>query len=296
MENRGVSDIDAAVISGGPGLAPSDLNDIKGKYITINVWNSYFRHAGQMILEHFDNEEYDNTVFILGTYCFYPFWSFRQTYAGKRLIVYQMEQLFATNPPDMHWVDVGKIVSFLTDFTTLKGEGDEIWDMCEANAAFLKEHGLTVDKTVPLRFTKSLEELNEVEPEIDLLFYGNLNQRRGSVLADLAYYLYHQDVTFIWLYGADFERQKKYIERAKIILNIHHTSSFNRQEQPRIFYAVINKKCVLSEPSQINYFREGIVESDVHNMLGSIIHLLQDDNYKEQANLGYELLKNKEYS
>ena len=262
------------------------MKDVKGKHIIVNCWNEWFEHPSKMVLEHYDNEEYDNTVFVLGSYCFHQIDFFRKTYEGRKIIIYQMEQLFSG--PDEHWVNVQGIIGNLQRLN--RDDGDQIWDMCLANKSFLGEYGIAVDKVAPLKFTKSLEEVDHsVEPEIDVLFYGNLNTRRSKVLADMAYYFYFQDVSLCWLMGMSLNDQKKYIEKSKIILNIHHTETYNRQEQTRIFYLLINKKCVVSETSTKNYFGEGIVETD--NLAGSIENLLNNNTYKDQAKLGYDLLK-----
>jgi hypothetical protein len=261
------------------------MRDFQGKYIVVNCWNRYFEHVSKMILEYYDKEEYNNTVFILGSYIFHPFTFFKDRYKNKKIIIYQMEQLFLAAEP--HWVDVHKVIKNLTE---AKSQGVEIWEMCSINEVFLKHNGVIVDKVIPLKFTKSLKELNtEIEPEIDLFFYGNLNARRSKFLARLAYNFYHKDISVMWISNLDFDLQKKYIEKSKIILNIHHTDTFNRQEQPRIFYALINKKCVLSEPSQKNYFGEAIVEAK--DFTDSVHFLLENNRYKTQAQKGYEIFK-----
>lgn len=263
------------------------MKDYKGNYITINCWNQYFSHVVKMILEHYDTKEYSNAVFILGSYIFHDLDFFKDRYEGKKIIIYQMEQLFlAHNEP--HWVDVTKVVKRLKKIS--KSKGDEIWEMCSINSAFLKQYDITPNKLVPLRYTKSLEELDHnVEPEIDLFFYGNLNERRSKVLARLAYLFYFEDVSIAWVAGMDFDLQKKYIEKSKIILNLHHTETFNRQEQPRIFYALINKKCILSEPSQKNYFKKAIIETE--DFSSSVKKLLKNDSYRKQGEKGYEIFK-----
>lgn len=261
------------------------MKDIKGKYIRVNYWNRYFVHVVKMILEHFDKEEYSDTVFILGSYIFYDFSFFQDKYKNKKIIIYQMEQLFIAKEP--HWVDVPKVCRRLNE---AKAAGAEIWEMCAVNEAFLLERSIKVDKVLPLKYAKTLEELNvDAEPEIDLFFYGNLNERRSRKLASLAYNFYHKDVSIMWISNLDFDLQKKYIEKSKIILNIHHTENFNRQEQPRIFYALINKKCVLSEPSQRNYFGGAIIESE--NLVDSVQFLLKNNRYKHYGEIAYELFK-----
>ena len=196
-----------------------------------------------------------------------------------------MEQLFLSE--EGHWCNVPQIMNRLR---LAKKENAKIWDMCDINKAFLAERGITPDKIVKCKFTPSLEELNhDKKHEIDLLFYGNLNKRRAGILANLSFRLYHKNISAMWIGNLDFESQKKYMEKSKIILNIHHTEEYNRQEQPRIFYALINKKCVLSEPSQKNYFGGAIIESE--NLVDSIGFLLENDRYKCQGEIGYELFK-----
>jgi hypothetical protein len=196
-----------------------------------------------------------------------------------------MEQLFFSSDP--LWHSVSKIIKRLKE---AKNKGAEIWDMCSVNGAFLKQNKIIVDKIAPLKFTESLKELNlEVEPEIDLFFYGNINARRGKKLAELSYAFFHTGISVVSASNLDINLQKKYMERSKIILNIHGTDTFNRQEQPRIFYALINKKCVLSEPSQKNYFERAIIESK--DFLSSAQFLLKNDEYKEQARKGHEIFK-----
>ena len=262
------------------------MKDIEGEYIIVNCWNKWFEHPARMVLEHYDTEEYDNTVFILGSYCFNTYSFFKDLYKGKKIIIYQMEQLF--NGPDEHWVNIQGIVGNLSKVD--RSTGDEIWDMCLINKAFLGEFGISVDKVAPFKFCKSLEELDlSVEPEIDVLFYGNLNKRRAKILSDLSYHFYFKNVSICWLTGLGLDVQKKYIEKSKIILNLHHTETFNRQEQTRIFYLLINKKCVISEFSTKNYFGEAVVETS--SLTSTIENLLQLDRYKEQAEKGYNLFK-----
>jgi hypothetical protein len=261
------------------------MHEIEGKYIVINCWNRYFDQVARMILHHYDTEEYANTLFVLGSYIFYDISYFSSAHPNKKIIVYQMEQLFLGK--EGHWWDVPQVINRLR---LAKKENAEIWEMCDINKAFLAEHGITPDKVVTCKFTPSLEELNhDAEQEIDLFFYGNLNKRRAGILANLSFQLYDRNISTMWIANLDFESQKKYMERSKIILNIHHTQDYNRQEQPRIFYALINKKCVLSEPSQKNYFGGAIIESG--DFVDSIGFLLKKDRYKYQGEIGYELFK-----
>lgn len=262
------------------------MKNIQGKHITVNCWNDWFDHPARMVLELYDNKKYDNTVFVLGSYCFEDCNNLKMRYDGKKLIIYQMEQLFSSQ--EEHWVNIEQIIGNLR--TVDKKSGDEIWDMSLENEAFLNERGILVDKVKPFIYCESLEDLSSnVKPEIDVLFYGNLNKRRANILAGLSYYFYHRGVSVSWISNMGYDTQMRYIEKSKIILNLHHTEIYNRQEQTRIFYALINKKCVISEPSQRNYFGEAIVETD--NLAAGIEGLLANDEYKKQAKRGHELFK-----
>jgi hypothetical protein len=66
----------------------------------------------------------------------------------------------------------------------------------------------------------------------------------------------------IWAYGLDFDALDEYISRSKIILNLHMSEPYNRQEQIRMFYPLINGKCIISEKSQYNYYGDMIFEYD----------------------------------
>ena len=82
------------------------------------------------------------------------------------------------------------------------------------------------------------------------------------------------------------------IGRSKIILNINPNDGESRQQQTRIFYALINNKCVLSEANRFNYFGNMIVEfTDLPDFASKIFYLLREDNWKNYTNKNY-----KEYS
>ena len=60
-----------------------------------------------------------------------------------------------------------------------------------------------------------------------------------------------------------------------------------------ISYLLNNKKCVLSEKSLNNFYGNAIFEfnNDLHSFDILFEYLLQDDNWKKQGQLGYELFK-----
>ena len=67
----------------------------------------------------------------------------------------------------------------------------------------------------------------------------------------------------MWIFGTvDLD---KYIEDSKIILNLRAFEPYNRQEQVRMFYPLINAKTIVSEKSQHNNMPECILEDNYEN-------------------------------
>jgi len=248
---------------------------ISGKHIQINEFNLYFADITEMLLEHFDTPENDNSVIILGSYVKkgYNTNFFRGLYPGKKIVIYQLEAMMDNSLP---WhapsLVLGNIVG-----------ADEIWDYDLLNIKYLSWKGIKVDKFVPIRATKAIDrKWEEVEEDIDVLFYGFLNERRADILNKLQQRLYG-DVSIVTLSNVGMLQLDDFIRRSKIILNLHAFDPYNRQEQVRMFYPIMNEKYVLSEPSQANYFGKSICEVGKDKLHIQINHALKDDFYKEKA-------------
>ena len=72
-----------------------------------------------------------------------------------------------------------------------------------------------------------------------------------------------------WIYGST--NIDKYIADSKTILNLHAFEPYNRQEQTRMFYPVINEKTVISEKSQVNNMQSCIIESNIEDLAKVIL-------------------------
>jgi hypothetical protein len=245
---------------------------ISGKYIKIHQLNIYFNEVSTMLLSHFDTIDYNHSVFILGDYVHHPISYFRNLYPQSKLIIYQLEQMVGSET----WHPVRKIID------NIRG-ADEIWDYDALNIEYLSWHDIKVNKLVPMMYTESLEQINNLEhPSIDILFYGYINERRYRILRKLQQNLYNQK-SIMWLYGISGKTLDTYIADSKIILNLHAFEPWHRQEQVRIFYPLINEKFVISETSQKNHFGDCIVESDEDDLANTIKYWLNDDRWAEKA-------------
>jgi hypothetical protein len=225
-----------------------------------------FSAVEKYIKEQFSFDK--NTVVVLGYNMQFKLSDFRRKHRGKRVIIYQLEQL----AKGRRWwnPNAEKI---------LRG-ADEVWDYSLENIKFLKEHGIEA-KHVPLLFSEAVRhDIGEVDKEYDILFYGSLNERRKGFIEVLS-----KKYKVKVLSGDDSKFGKELIDiakRSKIVLNIHYYEGDIVQEQARIFELLNNGVYVVSEKSPINYY-EGIVPEfeDEKDMIKLIGKVLKDKTYEK---------------
>lgn len=261
----------------------NDLKIISLKYIHIAVIdNPYFFNIINFIEYKFDKEEYVNTIIIVLGHLSNVAPILREKFPEKRIVSYNWEQMYDGNP----WMDIDTICNNLT-------QADEIWDYDELNSRYMQLYkGINVSKIYPMEFYPKMECIHNTEnPEYDVLFYGFFNNRRAKVLSDLHMQSYN-DFNFNIFVGGTVEQNIKKIANSKIVLNIHASGGYNRQEQERIGFLVGNKKCVISETSQLNYFGGAIKETNVKNLYYAICDMLDGDKWREFGEKGYETFKN----
>ncbi len=244
---------------------------IEGRHVAIHLPNLMgFEQVVEMLLEHFDTPDLAGNVIVLGDYVHHPAAHFRERYPGRRIIIYQLEQMVGS----VTWHSVETVIEHL------KG-ADERWDYDPLNVTFLAWHGVTIDRVVPMLYTERLRRLPaNSDPRIDVLFGGSLNSRRYRIIEDVQRWFYGR-VNFQWIFGfngPDFDRA---VADAKIILNLHAFEPWHRQEQTRIFYPLINGRMVVSETSETNAFGDCIIEAPPEHLGQTILHWLAEDRWRE---------------
>ena len=85
------------------------------------------------------------------------------------------------------------------------------------------------------------------------------------------------------------------LKNSKIILNLHTYDVF-RQEQVRIFYPVINGRCVVSENSDDNHFSDSIIIDNYDTLPKTLNMLLSTGKWYDVANSASEKYKNLSYN
>lgn len=255
---------------------------VEGKHIKVFQLNDFFYHVTSMLLEHFDVEARAGQVFVLGCYLLADVKTIRSRFPDNKLIVYQLEQMMGSRNGNWH-----KVLKLLDN---IKGY-DEVWDYDPLNVHFLGERNIKVDRLLPMLYTESLKNFTSSEnPRIDVLFYGIINDRRWRILHEIQVSCYN-DLRIAWIYGE--QNMDKYMADSKVILNVHAFEPWNRQEQTRIFYPVINGKTVVSEISQHNQFQGMIVETEIRNLVETLKTVCSTDIWKSLGKMASNEFKSR---
>lgn len=143
-------------------------------------------------------------------------------------ILYNLEQL----GPDSPW-DTPAYRELLSRY--------RVWDYAQSNIRRLAEHGIAAEH-LPVGWMPQLKRIAERGRDVDVLFYGVVNQRRADVLdALVARGLRLHVLTDV--YGRE---RDAWIARSRVVLNLHHYPA-NLFEVVRVSYLLGNGVCVLSE-------------------------------------------------
>jgi hypothetical protein len=154
----------------------------------------------------------------------------------------------------------------------------ETWDYSARNIEALAGCTEMPVRLLRLGYHPALARIPHTErQDIDVLFYGSLNDRRRDVIGRLRAMGINVKALF-GVYGAE---RDKLIARSKIILNMHfyHTQIF---EIVRVFYLLTNRKAVVAEcngPGAIGEeYRAGVDAVPFEELANACSRLLADDD------------------
>jgi hypothetical protein len=146
-------------------------------------------------------------------------------------IVYNLEQIEASSS----WCSSG--------YLDLLKRGN-VWDYSRRNIATLgKLGGAGQVKHVPIGYVPEMTRVTESPVEdIDVLFYGSMNERRSKVIDELR----RAGLVVAAVFGVYGRQRDDLISRSKVVLNLHYyeTSIF---ELVRVSYLLANRKAVVAE-------------------------------------------------
>lgn len=154
-------------------------------------------------------------------------------------------------------------------------KGLQFWDWHQNSMAELLSYGHQVAH-VPLGYVPEWTRIQlATEQDIDVLFYGSMNERRHAVLRKMS-----ERLKVVHMYKVYGPKRDEYIARSKIVLNLHYhdNGSF---EVARVGYLLANRALVLSEISTgAEGFENGVCFADY-----SELHELADSLSKSSTEL-----------
>ena len=162
-----------------------------------------------------------------------------------KVIVFNQEPLRAKQRKFMHF-----------EYFVWMNQADELWDYDEENVKYLK----LIRPDAKLHLLKPYKEWpKEAEKDIDILFYGSMNDHRKKILDELSKRHNVKVLTKCW--GEELD---SWILRSKILLNLHYYTETALQEQARMIRWIGAPCRIVSEPSVHNYLGvEEMTEKDL---------------------------------
>jgi len=152
--------------------------------------------------------------------------------------------------------------------------GHEVWDYNARNIFALAELGITA-KHVPLGYVPEFSRIGgTVEHDIDVLFYGAMNERRVRILAALE----SRGLRVSRLCGVYGAARDAAIARAKIVLNVHFYPT-KILEEVRLIYLLANGRCVVSEDGDWEaeeIYKGGVAFCEYDQLVDRCVTLLND--------------------
>lgn len=197
-------------------------------------------------LKHEFKDDTSNRVIICGAHDLsrgHSIDEYKKKY-GK-VIVFNQEPLRAKQRKFMHF-----------EYFVWMKQADELWDYDEENVKCLT----LIRPDAKLHLLKPYKEWpKEAEKDIDILFYGSMNDHRKKILDELSKRHNVKVLTKCW--GDELD---SWILRSKILLNLHYYTETALQEQARMIRWIGAPCRIVSEPSVHNYLGvEEMTEKDL---------------------------------
>lgn len=164
-----------------------------------------------------------------------------------------------------------------------------VWDYSLQNIERLKEYGIEA-KHCPIGYHPCLEKIQDnPSKDIDVLFYGSVNQRREKIYRDLA----EAGVKVQWAFNFYGKERDDLIARSRIVLNMHYYEDAPF-EIVRCSYLFSNKIPVVSEMGSdwtSEYpFMGGVYFSPYDDLVGNCIKMIRSQDMRDGfAEKGYDL-------
>ena len=176
---------------------------------------------------------------------------------GYRTIIYQLEQI---SGPSMWRTPAA--MDLLRSATV-------VWDYAQSNIDYLRTLDIQADLVLPTYHDDLATIRHDVDKDIDILFYGSLNERRAAILDAL-----RDKARVVRMFGVYGQQRDDYIARAKIVLNVHFYESCI-MEQVRLSYLLSNQVFVVSEVGADDPYGSSLLKASYERLVECCLVLLQ---------------------
>jgi len=165
-----------------------------------------------------------------------------------------------------------------------------VWDFSARNIAALAAHGVTA-RLCGVGYMPGLSRIPAAAKDIDVLFIGSMNPRRGEIL----YQLQAQGAAIEVAFNCYGEARDALIARARIVLNLHFYPA-KLFEIVRVSYLLANRVCVVSETGLDGEleapFLGGVAFAGYDGLILACLRLLADEAARDRiAQKGFEQMR-----
>jgi len=203
----------------------------------------------------------------------------------KDSIIFNLEQLYDQSP-----LINNQYIDMLRNYS--------VWDYSLDNITWLRKNQIIYNvKHVSIGNIQDvpITHLSEDKKDIDVLFYGSLNDRRMEIYLKLKQRFPDKNIVFepnVW-----GEQRNNLIARSKIVLNIHFFESKNF-EVIHVMHLLANQAFVISEdnlPTAVdNELAKGFVSCSYTNMVDVIGLYLNDPVIRQEiSQKGYDIIRSR---
>lgn len=196
----------------------------------------------------------------------------------RSLILFNLEQVQDRSP----WITPAYI-QLLKHFP--------VWDYSLQNIRALQGLGVVDIRHCRIGYVPELTRIAPAVEDIDVLFYGSMNERRQQILQAIR----DRGMKVAGVFGVYGEKRDALIARAKIVLNLHFYEA-QVFEVVRVSYLLANRKFVISEPGgdmELEApFRDGLVFREAGEIVDCCQEWLRNaEGRKAVAERGFDIMR-----
>jgi hypothetical protein len=159
----------------------------------------------------------------------------------------------------------------------------QFWDYSQQNIAKFNSLGISNVKLLQLGFQKELSRIKkDLNPDIDVLFYGSINVRRQKIIDELR----ARGLEVKSVFGVYGKERDELIARSKVVLN-HHFYKSEIFEIVRVFYLLSNSVAVVGEVNSTtsidSVYREAICATPYEGLVDFCEKISLDNLFREEV-------------